>query len=145
MPENVRAGLQALMIEYCYAVDGLKDMQPLLDLFTDDARADFTAIGLPMINGKGEIKTFFDGVFAGMSHHFHFISNFRPESWDGSVGAMTAYVIGMGRANDGNTVTVQVKYRMECIEQDGAWKCRHYTITPMMPMPGSLTEIHGEG
>ena len=45
---------------------------------------------------------------------------------------------------DGNSVAVQVRYRMECIETDDGWKCRHYTITPMMPLPGSLTEIHGD-
>ena len=85
-----------------------------------------------------------DGVFETMSHHFHFMSNFRPESWDGKVGAMHAYVIGMGHSKDGNSVAVQVRYRMECIETDDGWKCRHYTITPMMPLPGSLTEIHGD-
>lgn len=142
MPQDVRQALQDLMTDYCYAVDGLKDVEPLLALFTDDAVADLTAIGLPLMEGKPAIKKFFDGVFADMSHHFHMIANFRPQSWDGSVGAMTAYVIGMGRANDGNTVTVEVHYRMECVEQGGAWKCRHYTITPMMPMPGSLDEIH---
>lgn len=147
MPEDVRTALERHLIEYCYAVDGLQDVEPLLDLFTDDAVADLTAIGLPMMNGKGDIRGFFEAVFADMTHHFHFISNFRPESWDandsGGVGAMTAYVIGMGASKDGNTVTVQVKYRMECIRQGGAWKCRHYTISPMMPMPGSLDEIHG--
>ena len=144
MPEDVRTALERLMIDYCYAVDGLQDVQPLLDIFTDDVKADLTAIGLPMMNDKSDIKAFFDGVFEGMSHHFHFISNFRPESWDGKVGAMTAYVIGMGRAQDGNTVEVQVKYRMECVETEAGWKCRHYTITPMMPLPGSLDEIHGD-
>ena len=145
MPEDVRTALERHLIEYCYAVDELQDVEPLLDLFTDHAVADLTAIGLPMMNGKDDIRAFFENVFADMTHHFHFISNFRPESWDadGRVGAMTAYVIGMGASKDGNTVTVQVKYRMECVPQGGAWKCRHYTITPMMPMPGSLEEIHG--
>lgn len=142
MPQDVRQALQDVMTDYCYAVDGLRDVEPLLALFTDDAIADLTAIGLPLMEGKPVIRKFFDGVFSDMSHHFHMIANFRPQSWDGSVGAMTAYVIGMGRAKDGNTVTVEVHYRMECVEQDGAWKCRHYTITPMMPMPGSLEEIH---
>ena len=125
MPQHVRQALQDLMTDYCYAVDGLKDVEPLLALFTEDAVADLTAIGLPLMEGKPAIRAFFDGVFAGMSHHFHMIANFRPQSWDGEVGAMTAYVVGMGRANDGNTVTVQVHYRMECVQQGDAWKCRH--------------------
>ena len=145
MPETVHTAIQRLMVEYCYNVDALEDMDRFLSVFTEDCVADLSSIGLPLMHGHEGLRGFFEPVFENMSHHFHFISNFREESWDGTVGAMTAYVIGMGRAKDGNTVTVQVKYRMECLEQDGAWKCRHYTITPMMPMPGSLDEIHGEG
>lgn len=146
MPENVRTALERHLIEYCYAVDGLEDVGPLLDLFTDDAVADFSAIGLPAMTGREEIGAFYKAVFADMTHHFHFISNFRPDGWDADegAGAMTAYVIGMGAAKDGSSITVQVKYRMECVQQGGAWKCRHYAITPMMPMPGSLAEVHGQ-
>jgi len=144
MPDDVRTAIERLMIDYCYAVDDMKDVQPLLDIFTDDAVADFTAIGLPMMKGKGDIKAFFEGVFAMMSHHFHFASNFRPAAWDGSEGTMDAYVIGMGRAKDGNSVTVQVKYRMVCVRMGEGWRCRHYTITPMMPPPGALNDIHGD-
>lgn len=144
MPEHVRTAIERLMVDYCYNVDALEDMDRFLSIFTEDAVTDMTAIGLPLMNNRAELKQFFDGVFETMSHHFHFISNFRPESWDGKVGAMHAYVIGMGHAKDGNSVAVQVRYRMECIETDDGWKCRHYTITPMMPLPGSLTEIHGD-
>ena len=146
MPENVRTALERHLIEYCYAVDGLEDVGPLMDLFTDDAVADFSAIGLPAMTGREEIGAFYKAVFADMTHHFHFISNFRPDGWDADegAGAMTAYVIGMGAAKDGSSITVQVKYRMECVQQGGAWKCRHYAITPMMPMPGSLAEVHGQ-
>lgn len=145
MPEDVRHALERHLVEYCYAVDGLQDVEPLLDLFTDDAVADFSAIGLPMLNGKRALRAFYQSVFDDMTHHFHFISNFRPESWkdDEGVGAMTAYVIGMGAGKDGNRVTVQVKYRMECVRQGDGWKCRHYAISPMMPLPGSLEEMHG--
>ncbi len=145
MPVDVRTAIERLMIEYCYNVDALENMDRFLSVFTDDCVADLSAIGLPLMHGHDGLRGFFEPVFADMTHHFHFISNFREESWDGTVGTMTAYVIGMGAAKDGNTVEVQVKYRMECVQDDsGAWKCRHYTITPMMPMPGSLDEIHGD-
>lgn len=143
MPEDVRTAIERLMVDYCYNVDAMDDMERFLGIFTEDAVTDMTAIGLPLMNNREELRQFFEGVFDTMSHHFHFISNFRPQSWDGTVGAMQAYVIGMGRAKDGNTVTVQVRYRMECLETVDGWKCRHYTISPMMPMPGSLGEIHG--
>jgi ketosteroid isomerase-like protein len=144
MPENVRTDIERLMIDYCYNVDALDDLNRFVSLFTDDIVTDMTGIGLPLMKGKDELRAFFDGVFNKMSHHFHFISNFRPDSWDGETGAMTAYVIGMGHAKDGNSVTLQVKYRMECVETEAGWKCRRYTITPMMPLPASLAKIHGE-
>lgn len=144
MPEHVRTAIERLMVDYCYNVDAMEDMDRFLSIFTEDAVTDMTAIGLPLMNNRDELRQFFEGVFETMSHHFHLISNFRPQSWDGKVGVMQAYVIGMGRAKDGNTVTVQVRYRMECLETADGWKCRHYTITPMMPLPGSLTEIHGD-
>lgn len=143
MPQDVRTAIERLMVDYCYNVDAMDDMDRFLSIFTEDAVTDMTAIGLPLMNNREELRQFFEGVFETMSHHFHFIGNFRPQSWDGKVGAMQAYVIGMGRAKDGNTVTVQVRYRMECLETEDGWKCRHYTISPMMPMPGSLGEIHG--
>ena len=108
MPENVRTALERHLIEYCYAVDGLEDVGPLMVLFTDDAVADFSAIGLPAMTGREEIGAFYKAVFADMTHHFHFISNFRPDGWDADegAGAMTAYVIGMGAAKDGSSITV---------------------------------------
>ncbi|XHS01479.1 hypothetical protein ACFB49_30860 [Sphingomonas sp. DBB INV C78] len=144
MPFEVRLALQDLMTDYCYAVDALTRIDDLLDVFTEDAVADFSAIGLPLMNDRGEIKKFFDAVFADMSHHAHYITNFRPVSYDGDQAAMTAYVIGLGRSRDGNSVEVHVCYGFECVRRQGGWRCRHYTITPMLPLPASLDEIHGE-
>jgi len=145
MPMHVRTALQDLMIAYCYAVDKLDDIDALLDLFTEDAVLDFTRIGLPLMNGRADIRRFFDGVFADMTHHAHYISNFRPAGWDGTTGAMTAYVTGLGRSKDGNTVDVKVQYTFEASEQsDGSWKCHRYSMFAMMPLPESLAEIHGE-
>ncbi|MEO0032308.1 MAG: hypothetical protein RIS94_2066 [Pseudomonadota bacterium] len=144
IPVDERLALQDLMTAYCYAVDKLSDVEVLLDLFTEDAELDFTAIGLPLMNGRAEIKRFFDGVFADMSHHAHYITNFRPVHYNGKHGAMTAYVIGIGRSKDGNTVEVNVQYTFEAVKQDdGAWKCVRYSMFSMMPLPGSLAQIHG--
>ncbi len=142
MPMEVRVALQDLMTAYCYAVDRLGDVDALLDLFTEDAVLDFSAIGLPVMNGRGEMKAFFDRVFADMSHHAHYITNFRPKAYDGATASMSAYVIGMGRAKDGNSVEVQVQYRFDAVETPAGWKCRRYSMFSMMPLPGSLAEIH---
>lgn len=144
IPIEDRIAMQDLMTSYCYAVDKLDDVDGLLSLFTEDAVLDFTRIGLPLMNGRGEIRKFFDGVFADMSHHAHYITNFRPEAYDGNTAAMSAYVIGLGRARDGNEVAVNVQYRFDAVRTAQGWKAKRYSMFSMMPLPGSLAEIHGE-
>jgi ketosteroid isomerase-like protein len=143
-PIEDRIALQDLMTDYCYAVDGLASVDELLDLFTEDAVLDFSDIGLPAMHGRAAHRAFFDGVFADMSHHTHYISNFRLKDYTGDAATMLAYVQGLGRAKDGNEVLVHVRYRMDCERRGGAWKCIRYFILAGMPMPGSLAQIHGE-
>ena len=144
IPVEERIALQDLMTEYCYAVDKLTDVGELLDLFTEDAVLDFSDIGLPAMPGKATFKKFYDGVFADMSHHTHYISNFRVDSYAGDKATTRAYVQGLGRAKDGNEVLVHVRYRMDCVKTAAGWKCSKYWILKGMPMPGSLGEIHGD-
>lgn len=145
IPLEERIALQDLMTDYCYAVDDLKaGNAAVLDLFTEDAVLDLTDIGLHRLEGRAEYKAFYDGVFAGMSHHQHYITNFRVGSYTGDKATMHSYVHGLGRANDGNTVDVHVRYRMDCVKQSGSWKVKTYWILSGMPMPGSLTEIHAK-
>lgn len=145
LPVEERLALQDLMTSYCHAVDRIGDIDGLLAHFTPDAVLDFSAIGLPLMHGHGDIRAFFASVFADMTHHAHFISNFRALHYDGESATMTAYVIGMGHARSGNSVKVEVTYSFDCVKlANGMWQCRRYTIKPLMPLPGSLAEIHGE-
>jgi ketosteroid isomerase-like protein len=144
VPIDDRIAIQDLMIAYCYAVDRLEQVEELLSVFTEDAVLDFSAIGLPLMHGHGEIRDFFDRVFADMSHHAHYITNFRLDSYDGESASMRAYVIGLGRSNDGNTVDVKVRYTFDVVRTGAGWRARRYIIEPMMPMPQSLNEIHGD-
>jgi len=135
MPDSVRAAIERLMVDYCCTLDTLADIDALEALFTPDAVTDMTAIGLPLMKDRNELRGFFEGVFANLSHSFHMIGNFRPVSWDGSIGVMSAHVNGMGQPKEGERVTMQVRYEMACLETPGGWKCRRYTVTPMMPLP----------
>ncbi len=144
IPLEQRMALQDLMIDYCYAVDKLTDVDELLDLFTDDALLDFSDIGLPKMPGKAEFTRFYRDVFADMSHHTHYLTNFRVEAYDGDSATVRAYVQGLGRSKDGNEVLVHVRYLMDAVMTDAGWKCSRYVIQAGMPLPGSLDEIHGE-
>jgi ketosteroid isomerase-like protein len=145
MPLEERMALQDLMTDYCYAVDDLKaGNAPLLKLFTQDAVLDLSDIGLAVMHGHDDYKPFYDGVFAGMSHHQHYITNFRVGAYAGDTATLWAYVHGLGRANDGNEVDVHVRYKMDCIKQHGGWKIKTYWIFAGMPMPSSIAEIHAK-
>jgi ketosteroid isomerase-like protein len=134
MPEDVFVAAERLMVDYCHHLDALGEAAPLLALFTPDAVVDMTAIGMPRFEGHEGLRGFFEGVKARLSHSFHLIGNIRCESWDGAVAVMTAHVQGMGQPRGRAQVVMQVRYRMECIQTPGGWKCRHYTVTPMMPL-----------
>lgn len=144
VPVEDRIALQDLMTDYCYAVDKLTDLPELLDLFTDDAVLDFSDIGLKAMPGKERFREFYENVFTGMTHHTHYISNFRVASYTGDAAVMNAYVDGLGRSEDGNTVEVHVRYRMDCVRVADEWKINAYYILKGMPMPDSLTEIHND-
>jgi hypothetical protein len=79
-----------------------------------------------------------------MTHHAHYWSNFCIDRLQPNEASISAYVVGMGRARDGNSVTVYVHYFLDCVRAAGGWKIKHYRIVPRMPLPSSLTEIHGE-
>lgn len=134
MPQDVFRALSDLMTDYTYAVDNRRSGEDVAVLFTDDAVIDFSDVAFPKMVGKEEIRGFYTMLVENMAWEFHCPAAVRPESWDGEVGAVTAYVIGMGRANDGTSVEVQVRYRMECVQEEGAWKCRHFSLKAMMPV-----------
>ncbi len=78
-----------------------------------------------------------------MTHHAHFTTNFAIEEITAGTARCTAYVMGMGVARDGNDVLVYVKYFLDFVKQDGAWKIRYFGESALMPLPESLTAIHG--
>lgn len=139
-----RFALQDLLTAYCYAVDKLDDVDALLDLFTPDAVFDLSAIGLLTAQGHDEIRAFFTRVFEDMAHHAHYNSNFTVSRLDDDEASIRAYVTGMGIARDGNSVTVHVDYYLDCVRTAAGWKIARFYEEPLLPMPGSLTEIHAK-
>src|SRR5688572_22108179 len=137
-----RLALQEVVNSYCAAVDRLADVDALVNLFTEDAVIDMSAIHLPHFTGQAGIRGFFEPVFEMMTHHAHHWSNFTIERLAGDSASISAYVIGMGHSRDGNSVQVFVQYFMDCVRSAGGWKIRRYRIQPRLPLPKSLTEIH---
>lgn len=140
---DAAAAIEARMVAYCYKVDALEDLDGLLDFFAADGVFDLSPLGLARFEGHAAIRGFFAGVLADMTHHAHFLSNFRLDALDGDRAAASAYVTGMGRARSGSEVLVHVRYDWALVREADAWRATRFTITPLMPPPGSLGAIHG--
>lgn len=143
MTVDDRTSIHDLLVAYCYAVDDLDDLESLVALFASDGALDLTAIGLSAFDGREAVRGFFTGVFADMTHHAHYLTNFRLLGISADRARAQAYVIGMGRSRDGNAVTVHVRYTLDAVRDAGAWRIARLAIAPLMPLPGSLKAIHG--
>lgn len=144
VPIEDRLAINDLLIAYCTAVDSLGDIDAILDVFTQDAVFDLSGIGLPKADGHAGIRGFFTGVFNDMTHHAHYLTNFALTAYTGDTAAASAYIMGMGRARDGNEVTVYGRYYFDVLRTTKGWKATRYTMDFMMPLPGSLAEIHAD-
>jgi ketosteroid isomerase-like protein len=144
IPIEDRLAINDLMVAYCTAVDSLHDVQAVCDVFTEDAVFDLSGIGLLKAEGHEGIRSFFAGVFGGMSHHAHYLTNFAMTTYNGDTASARAYIIGMGRAKDGNEVTVHGRYYFDVRRTIIGWKATRYQMDFMMPLPGSLAEIHSD-
>jgi len=138
-----RLALEDVLNAYCAAIDSLSDMDGLLACFTEDAVLDLGGINLPRFDGHAGIRYFFTQVFEDMTHHAHFISNFTVARMDGDTATCTAYVMGMGVARDGQSVLVYVKYFLDYVRMPSGWKLSRFAESGLMPLPESLTGIHG--
>lgn len=132
-PEDAKI-IRAMLATYSHTIDVMEDVDAVVNLFTADAAVDFSSVGFPIMNGEQEIRAFYTGLFQSMHMEFHNMANFKITSFDGEEAVAEIYVIGMGQPKDGDLIHVQVKYRWHCIRVGEAWKCRRFTLHPMMPM-----------
>jgi ketosteroid isomerase-like protein len=144
IPIEDRLAINDLMIAYCTAVDSLHDVQAVCDVFTGDGVLDLSGIGLPRFSGHEGIRGFFESVFADMTYHAHYLTNFAMTAYEADTASARAYIIGMGRSKDGNEVTVNGRYFFDVKRTSQGWKATRYAMDFMMPLPGSLAEIHAE-
>jgi ketosteroid isomerase-like protein len=138
-----RMALQDVLTAFCNAVDSLSDMNGLLNCFTADAVFDLSGINLPRFDGRDAIRGFFAQVFADMSHHAHCASNFTIDRLSDTGATCRAAVIGTGATKDGRSVLVYVRYFLEYSRMTEGWKIKRLSEAALMPLPGSLTAIHG--
>ena len=134
-PIEDRLAIEDLLIAYCHAVDSLSDIDGICAVFTEDADFDLSGIGYPHKQGHAGIREFFTGVFAGMAHHAHYLTNFAVTAYAGDTASVRAYIIGMGREKDGGSITVHGRYFFDVTRTAAGWKATRYTMNFLIP-PG---------
>ncbi len=135
-PIEDRLAIQDLLIAYAHAVDSLHDIDGICALFTEDADFDLSGINYPRVRGHDGIREFFAGVFAGMAHHAHYLTNFAVTAYAGDRATMRAYVIGMGRFKEGGGITVHGRYYFDVVRTADGWKAERYTMDFLIPVEG---------
>lgn len=143
-PIEDRLALEDLTVAYAHALDSMGDPEAICACFTPDAVYDLSGIGMAKVSGHAGIRELFTGIFAAMSHQAHYLSNFAVTAYAGDSAKVRTYVTGMGRAKDGNQVTVHGRYYFDAVRTAEGWKFAHYHMDFLMPLPGSLAEIHGD-
>lgn len=138
-----RQALQDVLVAYCTAVDSLSDIDGLLRCFTDDAVFDLSGLNLPRFVGHSQIREFFAQVFADMSHHAHYTTNFAVDELGNDKASCRAYVLGMGATHDGRNVLVYVRYHLDFVRTPGGWKMKSFSEAALMPLPAEVAGIHG--
>lgn len=142
-PLEERLALEEALVSYCTAVDRLDDPAGIAGLFTEDAVLDLSGLHLPIFTGREQIRSFYEQVFKDMSHHMHMMTNFRVQKYSGDKANCWAYVAGMGRSHAGIDVLVYVYYDLDYRKTEAGWQISRFYEAPKLPMPESVTAIHG--
>lgn len=140
-PIEDRLAMQDQMIAYAHAVDSMHDVDGICAVFTEDAIFDLTRIGLTEHHGHAGIRALFESVFASMSHHGHYLSNFAVTAYAGDRASMRAYVDAKGLGKDGSSLNVLGRYYFDFRRTGDGWKAERYTLDLLLPPAGSLDKI----
>ena len=129
-----RARLQEVITDYLIAVDDLTSVDNVLACFTEDAVFDFSGINYPSIAGTAALREFFTGVFADMTHHAHYNTNFKVDELSDDSAKCRCHVIGMGKTKANQDVLFYLQYFLEYRRSGDTWKICRFASRPLMPI-----------
>lgn len=128
-----RLALQDLISSYCIHIDEGQDVDAIADCFIEDAVLDLSGLGLPVITGRQNIRTFFVSVLASTECNAHYSTNFRINRLQGDEADCQSYVYAVGVAKDGSDILVYAKHQFECVRTSQGWKIKHFTEPYLVP------------
>ena len=134
-PLEDRLAIEDLAIAYCTAVDTIGDIEGVCALFAENAVYDLTTLGMGLIKGRDAIAIFFAGMFPGMAHNAHSLSNFALVSYARDSAVARAYVHAISRDIDGGELALRARYHFTVARQGAAWVITRLGVDFLIP-PG---------
>ncbi len=131
-----RLAIQDLLVAYAHGLDGLGDIDGLLDLFVADAVFDLSGIGFLKAEGHAAIRRFFEDTFAAVAAQAHYLSNFAITAYAADRASIRAYVTGMARYRAGGAVTLHGRYYCDVVRRGAGWKAARLTMDFLIPPEG---------
>ncbi|MFA7587007.1 MAG: nuclear transport factor 2 family protein [Novosphingobium sp.] len=137
-----RAELEDVLLRYYYAVDSKKDLDGLVDCFTEDAVFDVADLGLKAYTGHAAIRAFFEGVFATTEWHCHHLSNFHVVALNEDTAQARGYVFAKACGTDGSKIEVNCCYDIDYVRTANGWKIVRFDEDSLIPLGSEVAELH---
>ncbi|MGE3620958.1 MAG: nuclear transport factor 2 family protein [Acidimicrobiia bacterium] len=125
-----RLEIHELTNRYGYYNDSRR-LDDLLDLWTEDAVFDETAVGLERLEGRPAIRRFFDATTGAVRSRSHVMSNQVVLSLDGDHATGVCYFTADIVTSGGDELRAIGYYEDVYARVDGSWKIAHRTIVPL--------------
>jgi hypothetical protein len=116
-----------------------QELEPLLDLFTDDAVFDESAAGLPVSRGKRELRDFFSVALPRNGSMFHLQTNYIIDFIGQDRARATYWLYFEGSRFSSPNITRKIKAHVEdvLVRQDGRWLISSKTLRTFAPVQWS--------
>jgi ketosteroid isomerase-like protein len=129
-PVEDRIEIEDMFTAYCAAIDTRGDANVAASFYTQDGVLDNTALGSPLVEGRGAVQETIGGMFASMANLEHYLSNFLLHTIDTDAATAQAYVQAFGTPQGGDAFAMRGIYRLEARRADGVWKISRLTFQP---------------
>jgi ketosteroid isomerase-like protein len=124
--------IRQLTIMYAYHIDRF-ELEPLVELFAQDALWNAESIGLGAFKGHDSIREFFTHDFDTAENHMHLITNQVVTRLDGDEAEGFCYFFGKGQLKAGGNMTAGGRYDDHYVRTDDRWRFQRRALIALIP------------
>jgi len=124
-----RLDIIELTARYSYHIDRY-ELEPLLELWTEDAVFDERPLGLYYAVGIDKIREFFEHDYKVSSAHVHYMTNHILEAVSETEARGTCCGLVQADLHNGAVIHATVNYTDEYVKRDGRWLFKSRVVRP---------------